>query len=222
MPESQIQVLRDVAVQVKQRAKVYERWGFGGKSKRGLEISALFAGLSGTGKTMAAEVLARKLQLDLYRIDLSAVVSKYIGEIEKNLGRVFDAAELGGVVLLFDEVDVLFGKRSQVKDSHERHANVEVNYLLQRMESYRRFSVLTTNLKSSAYIYFSVGYVRYFFSSPYKFGDRTTRFASSHIPVCSRALVCRFFSTLRPNIPLCMGAIRSDLPSLVPFLPTEF
>ncbi|RUS92869.1 ATPase [Dulcicalothrix desertica PCC 7102] len=149
LPESQVQVLRDVAVQVKQRAKVYERWGFGGKSKRGLGISALFAGVSGTGKTMGAEVLARELRLDLYRIDLSAVVSKYIGETEKNLGRVFDAAELGGVVLLFDEADALFGKRSEVKDSHDRHANVEVSYLLQRMESYRGLSVLTTNLKSS-------------------------------------------------------------------------
>ncbi|MEH2423240.1 MAG: ATP-binding protein [Nostoc sp.] len=149
LPESQIQVLRDVAMQVKQRAKVYDRWGFGGKSKRGLGISALFAGVSGTGKTMAAEVLALELQLDLYRIDLSAVVSKYIGETEKNLGRVFDAAELGGVVLLFDEADALFGKRSEVKDSHDRHANVEVSYLLQRMESYRGLSVLTTNLKSS-------------------------------------------------------------------------
>ena len=149
LPESQLQVLRDVAMQVKQRAKVYDRWGFGGKSKRGLGISALFAGVSGTGKTMAAEVLARELQLDLYRIDLSAVVSKYIGETEKNLGRVFDAAELGGVVLLFDEADALFGKRSEVKDSHDRHANVEVSYLLQRMESYRGLSVLTTNLKSS-------------------------------------------------------------------------
>jgi hypothetical protein len=149
LPESQLQVLRDVAMQVKQRAKVYERWGFGGKSKRGLGISALFAGVSGTGKTMAAEVIARELRLDLYRIDLSAVVSKYIGETEKNLGRVFDAAELGGVVLLFDEADALFGKRSEVKDSHDRHANVEVSYLLQRMESYRGLSVLTTNLKSS-------------------------------------------------------------------------
>lgn len=149
LPESQIQVIRDVALQVKQRAKVYDQWGFGGKSKRGLGISALFAGLSGTGKTMAAEVLAQELRLDLYRIDLSAVVSKYIGETEKNLGRVFDAAELGGVILLFDEADALFGKRTEVKDSNDRHSNVEVSYLLQRMESYRGLSVLTTNLKSS-------------------------------------------------------------------------
>lgn len=149
LPEAQLQTLKDIAAHVKQRAKVYERWGFGGKSGRGLGISSLFAGTSGTGKTMAAEVLARELRLDLYRIDLSAVISKYIGETEKNLRRVFDAAEMGGVVLLFDEADALFGKRTEVKDSHDRHANVEVSYLLQRMEAYRGLSVLTTNLKTS-------------------------------------------------------------------------
>jgi SpoVK/Ycf46/Vps4 family AAA+-type ATPase len=115
---------------------VYQTWGFAAKNTRGLGISALFAGGSGTGKTLAAEVLANELHLDLYRIDLSSVVSKYIGETEKNLRRVFDAAEEGGVILLFDEADALFGKRSEVKDSHDRHANIEVSYLLQRMESY--------------------------------------------------------------------------------------
>ncbi|HEX8116017.1 MAG TPA: ATP-binding protein [Pyrinomonadaceae bacterium] len=114
---------------------------------RGLGVSALFAGESGTGKTMAAEVLANELRLDLYRIDLSQVVSKYIGETEKNLRRVFDAAEEGGAILLFDEADALFGKRSEVKDSHDRYANIEISYLLQRMEAYRGLAVLTTNLK---------------------------------------------------------------------------
>src|SRR5204863_8762308 len=108
-------------------------------------ISALFVGASGTGKTMAAEVIARELRLDLFRIDLSQVVNKYIGETEKNLRRVFDAAEQGGAVLLFDEADALLGKRSEVKDSHDRHANIEVSYLLQRMESYRGLAILTTN-----------------------------------------------------------------------------
>ena len=149
LPEQERQVLRDVAIQLKQRTQVYEQWGFGGKSKRGLGISALFAGASGTGKTLAAEVLAAEIQLDLYRIDLSAVVSKYIGETEKNLGRVFDAAEVGGVILLFDEADALFGKRSEVKDSHDRYANMEVSYLLQRMEAYRGLAILTTNLKNA-------------------------------------------------------------------------
>jgi hypothetical protein len=149
LPASQVQVLREVTAQVRQRAKVYDVWGFGSRGGRGLGISALFAGTSGTGKTMAAEVLALELRLDLYRIDLSAVVSKYIGETEKNLRRVFDAAEEGGAILLFDEADALFGKRSEVKDSHDRHANIEVSYLLQRMESYRGLAILTTNLKDA-------------------------------------------------------------------------
>ncbi len=149
LPEMEKQVLRDAADQLRHRTKVYEKWGFGGKGKRGLGISALFAGGSGTGKTMAAEVLAREMRLDLYRIDLSAVVSKYIGETEKNLGRVFDAAEMGGVILLFDEADAIFGKRSEVKDARDRHANMEVAYLLQRMEAYPGLSILTTNLKNS-------------------------------------------------------------------------
>jgi hypothetical protein len=149
LPEPQLQALRDIAVHVRHRATVYETWGFASKGERGLGISALFAGASGTGKTMAAEVLANELQLDLYRIDLSQVVSKYIGETEKNLRRVFEAAEKGGAVLLFDEADALFGKRSEVKDSHDRYANIEVSYLLQRMEAYRGLAILTTNLKSA-------------------------------------------------------------------------
>jgi hypothetical protein len=149
LPEAQRQILREIATHVRQRTKVHETWGFIEKGERGLGISALFAGSSGTGKTMAAEVLASELRLDLYRIDLSSVVSKYIGETEKNLRRVFDAAEEGGAILLFDEADALFGKRSEVKDSHDRYANIEVSYLLQRMEAYRGLAILTTNMKES-------------------------------------------------------------------------
>jgi hypothetical protein len=149
LPRNELEVLRDIAAQVRQRSKVYEQWGFAAKGARGLGISAMFAGESGTGKTLAAEVLGNALSLDVYRIDLSAVVSKYIGETEKNLRRVFDAAEGGGVILLFDEADALFGKRTEVKDSHDRHANIEVSYLLQRMEAYRGLAILTTNLKAS-------------------------------------------------------------------------
>jgi SpoVK/Ycf46/Vps4 family AAA+-type ATPase len=112
-------------------------------------VSALFSGSSGTGKTMAAEVLAAELDVDLYLIDLSSVVDKYIGETEKNLRRLFDAAEEGGAILLFDEADALFGRRSEVKDSHDRYANIEVSYLLQRMESYGGLAILTTNLKTA-------------------------------------------------------------------------
>jgi SpoVK/Ycf46/Vps4 family AAA+-type ATPase len=128
---------------------VHVDWGFGAGSGRGLGIAALFAGDSGTGKTFAAEALANAAGLDLYRIDLATVVSKYIGETEKNLQRVFDAAEASGAVLLFDEADALFGKRSEVKDSHDRYANIEVAYLLQRIEAYRGLAILTTNLKSA-------------------------------------------------------------------------
>ena len=151
LPPAQKQTLREIVLHVAQRARVYEEWGFGasGSGARGLGISALFHGPSGTGKTLAAEVLAAHLRLDLYRIDLSSVVSKYIGETEKNLARVFDAAEEGGAVLLFDEADALFGKRSEVKDSHDRYANIEVSYLLQRMETYRGLAILTTNLKDA-------------------------------------------------------------------------
>ncbi len=149
LPEPQLQLLHEIAAHVRQRSTVYETWGFSAGSTRGLGISALFAGASGTGKTLAAEVLAHELCLDLYRIDLSSVVSKYIGETEKNLRRVFDAAEEGGAILLFDEADALFGKRSEVKDSHDRYANIEVSYLLQRMEAYRGLAILTTNLKSA-------------------------------------------------------------------------
>ena len=129
--------------------RVYDDWSFRQRMNRGLGISALFAGESGTGKTMAAEVIANDLHLNLYRIDLSAVVSKYIGETEKNLRRLFDAAEDGGAILFFDEADALFGKRSEVKDSHDRYANIEINYLLQRMESYCGLAVLATNMKSA-------------------------------------------------------------------------
>ncbi len=149
LPEAQRTTLGQIAAHVRHRLKVYEDWGFARKGSRGLGISALFAGESGSGKTMAAEVLANELHLDLYRIDLSSVVSKYIGETEKNLKRVFDAAEDSGAILLFDEADALFGKRSEVKDSHDRYANIEVSYLLQRMEAYRGLAILTTNQKAA-------------------------------------------------------------------------
>lgn len=141
--------LRAAAAQVRYRTRVYGEHGFARKMVRGRGISVLLSGPSGTGKTMAAEVIAHDLNLDLYRIDLSSVVSKYIGETEKNLRRVFDEAETSGAVLFFDEADALFGKRSEVKDSHDRHANVEVSYLLQRMEAYSGLAILATNLKGN-------------------------------------------------------------------------
>jgi len=149
LPKDVFSQLEEIASQVAYRARVYEDWGFGARLGRGRGIGALFSGSSGTGKTMAAEVLANYLKLDLYRIDLAGVVSKYIGETEKNLKKVFDAAEQSGAILFFDEADALFGKRTEVKDSHDRYANIEVNYLLQRMEDYRGLAILATNRKSA-------------------------------------------------------------------------
>lgn len=143
------EILHHLTAQVRNRFTVYHGWGMAAGSSRGNGVTALFAGPSGTGKTLAAEVIANDLELDLYRVDLSAVVSKYIGETEKNLARIFDAAEAGGVVLLFDEADALFGERSQVSDSHDRYANIEIAYLLQRMESFAGLSVLTTNIRDA-------------------------------------------------------------------------
>jgi SpoVK/Ycf46/Vps4 family AAA+-type ATPase len=149
LPEAQKRTLAQIAVHMRHRATVYDAWRFAGPGARGLGVSALFVGESGTGKTMAAEVLARELGLDLFRIDLSGVVSKYIGETEKNLRQVFAAAEGSGAALLFDEADALFGKRSEVRDSHDRYANIEVSYLLQQMEAFPGLSILTTNQKSA-------------------------------------------------------------------------
>jgi hypothetical protein len=149
LPKEETHLLHQIADQVRSRHQVYEDWGFHQRMNRGMGISALFAGESGTGKTMGAEVIANELRLNLYRIDLSSVVSKYIGETEKNLRRLFDAAEDGGAILFFDEADALFGKRSEVKDSHDRYANIEINYLLQRIEAYRGLAILATNMKSS-------------------------------------------------------------------------
>ncbi len=149
LPSEELDLLHQIADQVQQRSIVYDQWGFRQRMNRGMGVSVMFAGESGTGKTMAAEVIANDLQLNLYRIDLSAVVSKYIGETEKNLRKLFDAAEDGGAILFFDEADALFGKRSEVKDSHDRYANIEINYLLQRLEAYRGLAILATNIKSA-------------------------------------------------------------------------
>ena len=128
------------------QTKVLSEWGFDSHLSMRKVINALFTGIPGTGKTMAAEALARELQLDLYKIDLSQIVSKYIGETEKNLDRIFTAAATSNAILLFDEADALFGKRSEVKDARDRYANIEIGYLLQKMEEYEGIAILTTNL----------------------------------------------------------------------------
>ncbi|HEY0012008.1 MAG TPA: ATP-binding protein [Allosphingosinicella sp.] len=150
LPPAQKDVLKAIVAQVRHRATVYERWGFARRSGgRGLGVSVLFSGPSGAGKTLAGEILGAELGLDVYRIDLSSMVSKWLGETEKNLRRVFDAAEEGSAILQFDEADALFGKRGEINDSRDRLANIEVSYLLQRLEEYRGLSILTTNFRSN-------------------------------------------------------------------------
>ena len=146
LPADRIQQLREIVNQVKHRGRVYEEWGFDRKLAMGKGLNVLFAGPSGTGKTMAADIMAGELRLDLYKIDLSSVVSKYIGETEKNLARIFQEAETSNAILFFDEADALFGKRSEVRDSHDRYANIEISYLLQRMEEYDGMVILASNL----------------------------------------------------------------------------
>ena len=149
LPEDQIEMLHELVSTVRERALVLGKWGLARKLMASEGVTVLFAGPPGTGKTMAAEVIASELGLDLYKIDLSTIVSKYIGETEKNLDRIFNEAESSNAILFFDEADAIFGKRSEVKDAHDRYANIEVSYLLQRMEGYNGVTILATNLRAN-------------------------------------------------------------------------
>jgi len=149
LPEPRLDLLRDVLRHVSYRRRVMEEWRFTDTMSQGKGLNALFSGPPGTGKTMAAEIVAGELGLDLYRIDLATVVSKYIGETEKNLAAIFHEAQHSDCILFFDEADALFGKRSEVKDAHDRYANIEINYLLQQMEAYEGIAILATNLRQN-------------------------------------------------------------------------
>jgi SpoVK/Ycf46/Vps4 family AAA+-type ATPase len=149
LPGDRVERLREICNHMKYRERVHGEWGFDRKLSLGKGLAVLFSGPSGTGKTMAAEIIASTLSLELYKVDLSVVVSKYIGDTEKNLSRIFTEAETSNAILFFDEADALFGKRSGVKDSHDRYANIEVGYLLQRMEEYDGVVILATNLRKN-------------------------------------------------------------------------
>ncbi len=149
LPPDTVAQLQEMVNTVRQKPLVYGEWGFGRKLSLGKGLNALFAGESGTGKTMAADIMAGRLGQDLYKIDLSMLVSKYIGETEKNLNRIFTEAQTSNAILFFDEADAIFGKRSEVKDSHDRYANIEISYLLQRMEAYDGVVILATNLRAN-------------------------------------------------------------------------
>jgi SpoVK/Ycf46/Vps4 family AAA+-type ATPase len=168
LPDDQMEQLEEIIEYVRQKEKVYGKWGFGNKLSRGKGLNILFSGPPGTGKTMAAEVIAKELLLDLYRIDLSQVVSKYIGETEKNLNRIFKEAETSNAILFFDEADALYGKRSEVKDAHDRYANVETAYLLQKMEEYEGITILCYKFKrkSGRGLYKKDGFFRWEFPFP--------------------------------------------------------
>jgi len=149
LPGEKMEQLKEVKNYIKNKGVVYHDWGFDNKLSLGKGLNILFSGASGTGKTMAAEVIASELNLDLYKIDLSMVVSKYIGETEKNLSRIFKEAEQSNAILFFDEADALFGKRSEVRDSHDRYANIEISYLLQKMEENEGIVILASNLSQN-------------------------------------------------------------------------
>jgi SpoVK/Ycf46/Vps4 family AAA+-type ATPase len=181
LPRNSIAQLHEICAQMKHRHTVYGAWGFGEKHSLGRGLCVLLFGPSGTGKTMAVEILANELQLDAYKIDLSTVVSKYIGETEKNLNKVFSEAETSNAILFFDEADALFGKRSEVKDAHDRYANIEINYLLQRMEEFEGLAILATNQRQNIDDAF---FRRMHFAVEFPFPDQAERYAiwRQHFP----------------------------------------
>jgi AAA+ superfamily predicted ATPase len=208
LPEPRLVVLREICAQVRHHHRVIEEWGFGRRLGHGTGLSALFSGPPGTGKTLAAQVLAREVGLDLYRVDLARVVSKYIGETEKNLSRVFDEAETSNAVLFFDEADALFGKRSEVSDAHDRYANIEISYLLQRMEDYQGVVVLATNLRQNLDEAFTRR-IRFLVDFPFPDESQRRRIWQTHFPPCAPVapeVDCEF---LAREFPLAGGSIKN-------------
>ncbi|NVB82921.1 MAG: AAA family ATPase [Kofleriaceae bacterium] len=209
LPEDAIDSIRDFIARIAHRRTVYEQWGFESKIASARGLTALFYGPPGTGKSMVAGLIARELGLELYRIDLARIVSKWIGETEKHLAEVFDAAEEGQVVLLFDEADSLFAKRTEVKTSVDRYANLEVNYLLQRLDSFEGVAILTTNLEGSIDQAFKRRLsLRLHF--PFPDEDIRKRLWAQHIPLEVPTAGDIDFADLAIRFPLSGGYIRNS------------
>jgi len=181
LPEDKLAQLKELCQQVRHRAQVFREWGFSDKLSHGKGLSVLFSGPPGTGKTMAAEVIAKALQRDLYKIDLSSIVSKYIGETEKNLSKIFQEAESSNAILFFDEADALFGKRTEVSDAHDRYANIETSYLLQKMEEYEGVVILATNLRDNMDDAFTRR-IRFIVEFPFPDADSRLQIWKGHFP----------------------------------------
>jgi SpoVK/Ycf46/Vps4 family AAA+-type ATPase len=181
LPADRLAQLRELCSQVRYQHDVFDQWGFGRKSSRSRGVSALFSGPPGTGKTLAVEVMAGELELELYKVDLSGVVSKYIGETEKNLSRIFQEAETSNSILFFDEADALFGRRTKVSDAHDRYANIETSYLLQRMEAYDGIVVLATNLRENMDDAFTRR-IRFVVDFPFPDAESRRRIWAGHFP----------------------------------------
>jgi len=208
LPEDRLAQLRDICAQVRHHYRVYVGWGFGAKLRRGKAISALFSGPSGTGKTMAAEVLAHDLQLDLYKVDLSGVVSKYIGETEKNLAKIFAEAETGNAILFFDEADALFGKRTEVSDAHDRYANIETSYLLQRIEDYQGVVLFATNLRQNIDEAFTRR-IRFVVQFPFPEADSRLRIWQTLFPPPAPVSAAVDLGSLARALPVAGGSIKN-------------
>jgi SpoVK/Ycf46/Vps4 family AAA+-type ATPase len=181
LADDKIAHLREICNHARHTHRVYGTWGFAKKMSYGKGLSALFTGSSGTGKTMAAQVLAGELELALYKVDLSAVVNKYIGETEKNLSRIFDEAATSNAILFFDEADALFGKRTEVSDAHDRYANIETSYLLQKMEEYDGIVILATNLRDNMDEAFTRR-IRFIVDFPFPDESQRARIWRTHLP----------------------------------------
>lgn len=208
LPPAKVTQLQEICDQVSNHHLVYDAWGFGRKLAHGRGLSVLFAGPPGTGKTMAAEVIAREVGLRLLKVDLSAVVSKYIGETEKNLARIFDAAQAAGAILFFDEADALFGRRTEVSDAHDRYANIETSYLLQKMDEYEGLVLLASNLRANLDDAFTRR-IRYVVEFPFPATEYRQRIWETHFPAEAPVAADIDFAALARDFEVAGGSIKN-------------